>query len=291
MFGKMNGLALKKVVKDIDPDWIVCTHYMPAKVLGQLRLEGKIRAPLGVVLTDYDFHDLWIQKGTDVYFVSSEEMAYALRARINPDTAIKITGIPVLEAFRDEYPPRKELRKKFGFTPDLPLLLVLAGGFGLIPVDKFVKVMAEKLYGVRILVVSGSNDRLKKKVDIISSMFPDKVFSYGYVNTIHEFMAASDIVITKSGGLTSSECLVMGLPMVITKPIPGHEERNATFILENGAGIWVSTADYLVYKVRQLLDNPERMEKMRSAAKLIAKPDAAENIIREMMNWKAADGT
>jgi len=290
MFSKMNGIALRKVVKDYDPDWIVCTHYMPAKALGQARLDGKLSAPLGVVMTDYDFHVLWIQKGTDIYFVSSEEMAFALGSRAGPSVQIKITGIPVLEAFQKQYPPGPELKSALGFKPDLPLLLVLAGGFGLIPVDKFVGVMAEKLKGVQILVISGSHERLKKKVDKISQIYPDQIYSYGFVHTIHEFMAAADIVITKSGGLTSSECLVMGLPMVITKPIPGHEERNATFILENGAGIWVSTADYLVYKVQQLLTKPERIEKMQQAAKRIAKPNAARDIIDAMIHWETGCG-
>lgn len=285
LLGKINSHQLIRLIKTFDPQRVICTHFMPAKVIGALRLEKKINSPLGVVITDFDFHSMWIQPGTDRYFVATEEMAFALRPKIDPYAKVHVTGIPVRSDFSRNYQEedREAIKNSLSLKKEVPVVLVLAGGFGLIPVDKYVRAIAESLESIQIIVMAGKHEKFQKKVRGIEDRYPDKVKSYSFVNNIHEFMACADVIITKSGGLTSSECLAMGKPMVIIKPIPGHEERNAAYLLEHSAGIWITSPDYLVFKLQQLLADKARLSRMKEAALKTAKIYAARDIIETMV--------
>ncbi len=174
-------------------------------------------------------------------------------------------------------------RARLGLDEHRTVGLVLAGGFGLASVEKTRGVLAETAADVQFVTITGRNEKLHRRVSKVALAHPGKIVPLGFVNNIHEYMAASDFVVTKSGGLTSSECLAMGLPMVVYNPIPGQEERNADYLLENGAAVRANSPAHLVFKVRRLLEHPERVDAMRKAALAIASPDAAETIARKVV--------
>ena len=134
----------------------------------------------------------------------------------------------------------------------------------------------------QFLTVAGRNERLRKAIEKAAAANGGRIVPFGFVDNMHELMAASDFAVTKSGGLTSSECLAMNLPMVIWNPIPGQEERNADYLLENGAALRANSLAHLVFRVKRLLEDRRRLSRMRAAAKRIARPDAAFRIAEEV---------
>lgn len=283
LFDQLNAKPLRDEVKRYNPDAILCTHYLPCEVLAPRRLRGKLGCPLFVTLTDYDIHMMWVNAGVDRYYVATEDMAFALRRAISAAGQVRVTGIPILPVFAESYPDRPRMRERLGLGPDAPTVLLSAGGFGLIPLDILAQTLVTESPGVQFLAVAGRNDTLQKKLEGVAKASAGNVKAFGFVGNMHELMAASDFVVAKCGGLTTSECLAMGLPMVITRPIPGQEERNADYLLENGVALRANSHAHILWKVRMLLENPERLASMRAAAQRIAKPRAAYAVAEDIL--------
>ncbi len=287
LWDRLNAKDLLTFVRGFKPEVIACTHFLPAEVLGTQRRKGKLTAPVYTILTDYDIHSMWIQDGVDGYFVASPEMAHALREKGVGDAAIEVTGIPILPEFAQKYPSRDEMRRRLGLNPDMRTVLVAAGGFGMMSADTVVKLLAERLPEGQFMAVAGKNEDLKKRLEKLAKGCEGRLKPFGFVDNMHELMAASDVVVSKSGGLTTSECLAMGLPLVVFNPIPGQEERNAIYLLECGAGLWARTAAQMVFKVVTLFNDPVRLAEMQQAARRIARPDAAFTIADRLMGISA----
>ena len=276
---RLNARSLLKQVKEFDPDAIVCTHFLPAELFGRRRRKGKLRAPVSIVLTDYDIHTMWIQRGADRYFVATDGMAYALRKKGIEDATVSVTGIPVMPAFAGGGGGDKAAaRRKLGLREDVPAVTVAAGGFGMAGVDRVVRDLAETGNDVQWLAVAGRNEKLAGLLEKSAEAYPGKIVPFGFVTNMHELMAASEFMVTKCGGLTSSECLAMGLPMVIVNPIPGQEERNADFLLENGVALKANSPAHLIYKVQRLLNDTSLLGHMAGNARAVARPRAAFDI-------------
>ncbi|MEA3365391.1 MAG: glycosyltransferase, partial [Candidatus Hydrogenedentes bacterium] len=160
-------------------------------------------------------------------------------------------------------------------------------GFGMMSADEVVKHLAERLPKSQFIAVAGKNETLKKRLDKVATSCEGRLKSFGFVNNMHELMAASDVAVSKSGGLTTSECLAMGLPLVVFDPIPGQEERNAVYLLERGAGVWGRTAAQMVFKVESLLNDPARLAEMQRNARRIARPEAAFTIAEQLVATSA----
>ena len=280
---RLNARPLLEQVEAFDPDRIVCTHYLPAELLAPRRRKGKLDCPLFVTLTDYDIHTMWIQQGVDGYFVATDEMEHALRAKGVGDATVDVTGIPIMPVFAKRYPAKAAMRRRLGLRPEPPTVLVAAGGFGLAGIDETVASLADVADDAQLLAIAGRNEKLEAKLRAVAESRPGRIVPFGFVDNMHELMAASDLAVTKCGGLTSSECLAMGLPMVIIDPIPGQEERNADYLLENGVAVKANSSAHLLYKVGRLLDDPERLAAMSAAARRIAKPRAAFDVAERVM--------
>jgi processive 1,2-diacylglycerol beta-glucosyltransferase len=141
---------------------------------------------------------------------------------------------------------------------------------------------------VQVLAVAGKNAALEARLQAMRPGSGSRLFVFGFVSTIAELMAVSDVAITKSGGLTTSECLAMGLPMIVRDPIPGQEERNCDFVLEAGAGVKAQGPDSLRYKVGALLSDRGRLSRMGQAARKAGRPGAADQIVAEV-RWGFLD--
>jgi len=275
LFDRLNSRPILKVVREFDPDRIICTHYFPAEILSALRRKGRLQSRIYVTLTDYDIHTMWIQDGVDHYFVATEEMAHALRAKGVGTATVSVTGIPIMPVFAKRTPDKRTMRKKLGLRTAARTVLVAAGGFGMIHVDQTVSMLAAAVGDTQILAIAGRNEKLEKMLHAVAGSHPGKIVPFGFVTHMHELMAAADFMVTKCGGLTSSECLAMGLPMVIVSPIPGQEERNADFLLESGVALRANSAAHLVFKVRKLLSDDKLLARMKAAARRVARPRAA----------------
>ena len=271
---------LMKHVEEFRPDAVVCTHFLPANVL----LAKKIPVPVYVVVTDFDVHSLWLNRKAAGYFVASDEVKVQLARYGYPAERIRVTGIPIHPVFSQEtLPPPPDPSG----APRKARLLMMSGGFGMGHMEE----VLERLLAIRtpfeLTVVAGRNEKMKKKLEAIAA---GRAVVHGFVTNVHELMGRSDLIITKSGGLTVSECLAKRLPMVIFSPIPGQEECNADYLLEHGCAVKSRSLDVLDYKVLELLENPSRLDMMKRAAGAAARPFAGRDVLRHVLDENSARG-
>ena len=284
LIDRLNATPIVRMVRRHAPDAIICTHYLPGEILGPLRRKGKLAAPLFVTLTDYDIHAMWIQEGVDRYFVATDEMAHALQETGIGSAKVSVTGIPIMPVFSQPQLAPRAMRLKLGLRAEPPTVLLSAGGFGLTRVDETVAMLADAVDDVQLVALAGRNEKIEKALRAVAASRPGKIVPLGFAGNMHELMAASDFVVSKSGGLTCAECLAMGVPMVVFNPIPGQEERNADYLLENGVALRASSAAHLVYKVRRLLTDVALLARMKSATQQVARPRAAFEIVETVLS-------
>jgi processive 1,2-diacylglycerol beta-glucosyltransferase len=275
---RLNTQKLSKVLKEIGPDHVVCTHFLPAQLLSRKIAAGSFRRPVWVQVTDFDLHTLWVQDRMSGYFAANDEVAWRMEDRGIPRDTIHVTGIPIMPVFGAPL-PRKECALDLGLDPSRKTLLMMSGGAGIGGIETLAERLLELREDFQLVALAGRNERLLADLKRIASRHPGRLFPLGFTTTIERVMAASDLAITKPGGLTTSECLAVGLPMIVVSPIPGQEERNADFLLENGAALKANGAAALAYRVGRLLNTPELLQKLRENVLRLGKPDAARTVL------------
>ena len=273
----LNTRPLVRLLLASLPRMAICTHFLPAEILLHLRGKKVLDIPVGVVITDYDLHAMWLYRGVDWYFVACEETKVHMVALGIPPKTIHVTGIPIDPVFSS--PGEKgRIRRELGLEPDLNTVLVSAGGFGMGSVESLAKALQEVRHPIQVTVVCGKNAELKRHLEKLPALaHPVKVV--GFTTEMERWMAASDLLVGKAGGLTSSEALASGLVMVIVNPIPGQEERNSDHLLEEGVAIRCNNLPALAYKIDTLLSDRERFDKMRQAVRRLARPNAAADVV------------
>ena len=263
--------------KRFAPEAILCTHYMPAQVVSGAKEE--LGSPLVAnVVTDFEAHALWMQPGVDLYFVAAEETRARLVARGLKTETVAVTGIPISARFSAAL-DAPAIRKRFGLRADLPVLLVLGGGFGMGPVAEILTELNKVAIPMQIVVVCGRNEELRREAAVMDMRHPARVF--GFVSNMHELMAVAHLVITKPGGLTTSEALALGKPIFVLNPIPGQEAANSDFLLENGAAAKANRVEDLPFRLEKLMGG-SRLNEMAENARRLGRPRAAEDICREV---------
>jgi processive 1,2-diacylglycerol beta-glucosyltransferase len=190
-----------------------------------------------------------------------------------------VTGIPVAAKFSSK-PDAKAVRKQYGLRDDLPVLLVLSGGFGMGPVAEILTELDKASGQFQTLVVTGRNEELRRKLATQNRKHPTHVL--GFSTNMHELMAVADLIITKPGGLTTSEALALGKPLFILNPIPGQEAANSDFLLEHGAAAKANRVEDLPYRVEQLLGS-KKLSEMGKLAKSLGRANAAQAICLEVL--------
>ena len=312
LFPGRSRLRFARLVEHFNPDAILCTHYAPLEMLGRMRtqqtdkpapnpskggeridgrraqvpLPGGVRGgfPLVVsVVTDFEAHALWMDAGVDLYCVAAEETKARLVARGATAESVVAMGIPIAAKFSAK-PDAHAIRKALGLRDDLPTLLVLSGGFGMGPVGKILRELDKVSREFQTVVVCGRNEELRRDLAAQDRQHPTRVL--GFASNMHELMAVADLIITKPGGLTSSEALAMGKPLLILDPIPGQEAANSDFLLERGAAAKVNRVEDAPFKVEQLLTS-NKLGELAKAARALGRPHAAETICREVLKrWQ-----
>jgi processive 1,2-diacylglycerol beta-glucosyltransferase len=269
-----------RYVKQFKPDVVLCTHYFPLETLNHLRRKRGAPRPLAVsVVTDFEAHALWMDACVDLYCVAAEETKARLVARGAAEESVVVTGIPISAKFSARL-DAKAVRKTLGLRDDLPVLLVPSGGFGMGPVGEILAELDKVERPFQSVVVTGRNQELRRELAAQDRKHPTRVL--GFVTNMHELMAVADLIITKPGGLTSSEAMAMGKPLFILNPIPGQEAANSDFLLEHGAAAKVNRVEDLPYRIEQLLGS-KKLAEMGRAAKVLGRPQAARDILNEVV--------
>lgn len=279
---RLNTRALLKEIAAFQPDAIVCTHFLPAELLSRAIGKGELDCPVWVQVTDFDLHRLWIQENMAGYFAANEEVAFRMRACGIPAERVHQTGIPIMPAFGQPL-SRAACAAQFGLDPARPTLLMMGGGAGLGSLET----VAERLLALQgdfqLIVLAGKNAQALAALQQLALRHPGRLLAQGYTNQVERLMACADLVITKPGGLTTSECLALGLPMIVNSPIPGQEERNADFLLEQGVALKAFDAVTLEYRVQLLLREPARLADMAARARALGRPNAARAVLARVM--------
>lgn len=280
LFPSRSRLRFVRHVKQFNPDAVICTHYEPLETLAQLRAKRRGPQPfVASVVTDFEAHALWMASGVDLYCVAAEETKARLVARGATPENVVVTGIPIAAKFSEKVSPRA-VRKALGLRDDLPTILALSGGFGMGPLGKILAELDKVSGAFQTVVVCGRNEDLRHDLAAQDRQHPTRVL--GFASNMHELMAVADLIITKPGGLTSSEALAMGKPLLIFDPIPGQEAANSDFLLEHGAAAKVNRAEDLPFRIEQLLGS-KKLADLAKAAKALGHPTAAEVVCHEVL--------
>src|SRR5687767_52499 len=268
-------------------DVIVNTHFMPAEIIASMRKKKKLRTSQMTVTTDFETHRLWVNQPCDHYTTATDEGAAYLHHWGVPSEDVSVTGIPIHPIFAKPK-PRDACMKRQGITGGRPVVLQLAGGFGVGPVGEIFQSILKIETPIELVVVTGKNAAAKKKLEAAKVDKRHRVKVLGFTDQMDELMAATDVVISKPGGLTTSETLARGAAMVVVNPIPGQESRNSDYLLENGAAIKINNLPTLAMKLGALLSEPARLQQLRDNAKRIGRPQAAFDVAARALRLAGA---
>lgn len=253
-------------------DVVVSTHFLTSAVLGRMREDGSLRAPLVTIVTDEHPHAVWLHRGSDMTCVASPGARESAIAGGLDAAKVTVTGIPVDPRFGMALP-----RCPGGGRASV---LVTGGGCGIGDIGPTVAAMLDALRDTDVTVVSGRNAALEAAMLVMQASRRGEASGnllhvVGYTKVMHEFMAGADVLVGKPGGLTTTESRAIGLPMVLLRPIPGQEERNARMLVAAGAAARASGARDAAAHVAAILAEPVRLAGMRRASAALGRPRAA----------------
>jgi len=269
---------IRGLMERMKPSAVVCTHAFPCGVMAAYKRNYEPALPVMGIVTDFVVHPFWIYKNVDAYAVATPEIRAALVARGIDPLRIGVDGIPVDPRFGEPPNDRGALRERLGLPRDAAVVLVMGGGLGLGPVAATVRSLARSMTPVTPVVIVGKNVRLQRRVVEEARRDGEEVRVLGFVENVFDWMHASDVLVTKPGGLTTSEALAAGVPLVLLRPLPGQEERNSRYLVSRGAALRARGAGELVRLVDAVLNGRDVAAGVRAGAALLAHPDAAERI-------------
>ncbi len=272
-------MVKRRIIKHIEeykPDVIVYTHIFAGVLLDVIAEKHPLPARTVGIVTDFVMHPFWEETlHTDRVVIANEMLLPAARRKGLREDQLLPIGIPIRPQFSKSIPQR-EARERLGLDPNRPTVLLMGGSMGYGTLAKTVAELDEAPVDCQMICVCGRNEKAKAAIDAID--FKKKVLNLGYTDQISLLMDASDCIVSKPGGLTTSEALAKRLPIVISNPIPGQEDRNADFLLNNGVAAKVTKAARLSDVLYQLFMHPERIDMMKASIDLIRKPNATEDL-------------
>jgi len=286
MVNKALTIRLKKMLRIKRPDIIISTHPFVSHMCAYLKRKGKTKAKIISVMTDYGIHNMWLEenKYVDKFMVATSEMKGDCVREYNvEESKVLVTGIPVSPNFSESY-DKTAILNELGLENDKTTLLFFAGGgLGLGKSEGIFEELVSSEYDFQIIAVTGKNEKQKKRFEKIADSSYKNVAVLGYTNRVPELMYASDFVITKPGGLTSTECLAMRKPMIIINPIPGQEEQNSIYFTNNGTALRTYKNEPIDHVLDIAVNNKRRVEQMVEMCGVIGKPNSSRDIAREVI--------
>ncbi|MGM1029913.1 MAG: MGDG synthase family glycosyltransferase [Actinomycetota bacterium] len=272
---RANAVPVIGAIKQFRPTAIVCTHFLPAQLVATLLLRGVTEARTAVVTTDYDFQGLWLTGAFHALFVAREEGRVGLMALGLPPDRIAAAGIPI--AGQHDAAPARD-------ADELPRLLISAGASG---GDDAVSVVRQTLHmrsPFTATVVCGRNDALRQRIERLVASAGGRYRVLGFTTEMPQLLRRADLFVGKPGGLTASECMAAGLPMVLVNPIPGQEVRNGDYLMEQGAAVRCNNPATIGWKIDEVLREPGRLQRMQAAAWRTGRPDAAADVLTGLLD-------
>ena len=284
MVNSIMAFKLRKFMRDFNPDVIVCTHVLSALLVNIMKSHGYINAVSIGIITDFTVHPYWQDADNIDYFVSASELlTYQIVKRGIPENKILPFGIPIHSKYKNKT-EKTQARLNLGIDPDMFTVLLMSGSMGFGNIEQILLDMDAIGNEFQVLVVCGNNEHAKTNIEKLKTR--KKVFTFGFVNNVEMMMDAADCIVSKPGGLTTSEALAKNLPLIMINPIPGQEDRNAEFMLNNGLAMSATktvTIDEVLY---QLFLYPEKLKNMQSNISLVGKPNATKDLCDFILNIK-----
>ena len=267
---------LRPLMQRERPDAVVCTHAFPCGAMAEYKRRYSDAPPVVAIVTDFAVHGFWIHRNIDRYVVSTEAMRGMLLARRVRARAIFTTGIPVRPEFARRSESPTALRERLDLPQDRAVVLLMGGGLGIAPLERMLRELNAVRAPIAAVVLAGRNARVERRLMQTAETVGYPVRALRFVDNVYDYMHAADVLVTKPGGLSSAEALVAGVPLVLSKPLPGQEERNARVLVDGGAAVAAEKPRQLPDAVATVLSSPALRERMQNAARGLAHPDAAQ---------------
>lgn len=288
-----NALMAKKLshlIKKVTPDIIISTHPFATQMTGRLKRKGKINPEISTILTDFEIHNQWLQESNYInkYFVAHNGMKESMVKKGIEESKIYVTGIPVSERFLENF-NRESILKKFELQENKKTILFFGGGemgLGKEKTCEILRILAEDFKEVQIVAISGRNEEMNKEFRKIveESKSKERIKVLEYTTKVPELMSISNVVITKPGGLTTTESIVSELPLIIINPIPGQEEQNAEFLENAKIGVWLKKEDNIKEMLSSVIEDDDKLAQMRANTKKIANKTSTKDICEIILN-------
>lgn len=287
---KLMAKKLNKLIQEKNPNLIISTHPFSSQMCSYLKEKGKIDCEIATIMTDFAMHEQWLigHEYTESFFVSNEKMKNDMvEYGVNKDK-IYVTGIPMSNRFFEEFDDKK-IYEMFELDCNKNVILFFGGGeFGLgkEKTIQILKAFIDLTSNYQIVAVAGKNEKMKDDfLNLVKSCHAEnRVRVLGFTDKVPELMHIASLVVTKPGGLTTTESLASELPIVIINPIPGQEEENAEFLVSNGVGIWIKNDDIPENIISSLFSSPDILEKMHKNSKILAKKNSTETICKILLD-------
>lgn len=269
---------LRPLMQELRPDVVICTHAFPCGVMAEYKKQFADAPPVMGVVTDFAVHAFWIHTNIEAYAVATPEMRAMLVSRGVPRDRIVVSGIPVRAEFGAPQPDRDALREHLGLPLDRNTVLIMGGGLGMGPLEAIMQALDRVQTPLCALAIVGRSARSEQRVLEYAHKVGYPVRVVRFVNNVHEYMHAADVLVTKPGGLTSAEALVAQVPTVLFKPLPGQEERNTRYLVQRRAALRAKNTADLARTVQALLESDAKREAMRAAMAQLGRPNASAEI-------------
>lgn len=273
-------LPLYRLIRSHPCDMYISVHPLVNEPLLRALKNKKNTCPYMVVVTDLvSTHVAWFNNKSSKVIVPTRQAVTSARLAGLENNKIQVIGLPVADKFCHVVKDRAALRAKLGWPNDLPMVLLVGGGEGMGPLDKVSIAVDEAGLKCGVAIITGKNKRMKKRLDKHEWNIPS--FTYGFVKDMPTFMQAADILITKAGPGTISEAFIAGLPIILYHRVPGQEEGNVSYVVDEGAGVWAPEVDDILTILTDWIKHPEKRLKVAQTAARLARPQASREIARQ----------
>lgn len=287
---KIMAIKLLRLLREKQPDLIISTHPFSSQMCSYLKRKGKITAKIATIMTDFAPHDQWLVGSdfTDFFFVANDKMKNYLVHKGIEKGKVFVTGIPLSDKFLQTY-DRKSILTSLNLQDEKPNILFFGGGeFGLgkSKIFEILDSLIQSSNDIQIIAIAGKNEKMKKKFEEIveKNKVMNRVKVLSFTNQIPQLMSISDLVVTKPGGMTTTESLACGLPMLMINPIPGQEEENAEFLESKKVGIWIKKEDYITEILSNLLSDSHQLLEMKQNALRLGHPNSTKDICEILLS-------
>lgn len=279
---KLSGMFRRRLfplIQEFQPDVIITTHPFVTEMISDLKADGKLDALLLCVMTDYGPHKTWLSDRVDAYIVSNEDMAENMVRSMNvPREKVYPFGIPVHDVFFEKADKQAILRE-LELDENRMTILIMAGSFGVNNILSVFREIAELPQDFQMIIITGRNEKLYEAFEKEIPQSPKKCKLVYFTNEVEKYMKASNLIVTKPGGLTISEALACNIPLAVFDAIPGQEEDNANFLMNHGMAVRIGKGDSCAETIETLLQDENKLQNMKESCEKFDKSKSIPNML------------